>query len=56
MRTILAALSLAIGIGLICGQSAQAQYAEKVTKHHFIKCYRELVVGPYVCHKFHKWH
>lgn len=55
MRTILAALSLAIGIGLIFSQSAQAQYSEHRTKHgHLVKCYRELVIGPYVCHKFWK--
>lgn len=55
MRTILAALSLAVGIGLIFGQSAQAQYSEHRTKHgHLVKCYRELVIGPYVCHKFWK--
>ncbi len=37
----------------------QAQYAEKITRHHIIKCYRDLVIGPYACHKYGKfptWH
>ena len=23
--------------------------------HHVVKCYRELVIGPYVCHRVHHW-
>lgn len=33
----------------------QAQYYERHTRHRVIKCYRELVVGPYVCRGFHRW-
>jgi len=33
----------------------QAQYYERHTRYHVTKCYRELVVGPYVCHRFHRW-
>jgi hypothetical protein len=30
----------------------QAQYAERRTRHGVVKCYRDLVVGPYRCHYF----
>jgi hypothetical protein len=31
----------------------QAQYAEFRTRRgHLVKCYRELVIGPYRCHWF----
>jgi hypothetical protein len=33
----------------------QAQYSERHTKHHIIKCYREFVVGPYACHTYNHW-
>lgn len=33
----------------------QAQYYERHRHHHVVKCYRELVVGPYVCHRFGGW-
>jgi len=55
MRTTLAALSLAAIIGFVFCQSANAQFSEHRTKSgHWVKCYRELVVGPYVCHRFWK--
>jgi hypothetical protein len=74
MRTVLAYLSLAAGIGLACCQSAAAfpvgagtleqaataasgiqstQYAERHGHHHITKCYREFVVGHYVCRRYH---
>jgi hypothetical protein len=31
------------------------QYYERHTRHRVIKCYRELVIGPYVCHAFYRW-
>ena len=33
----------------------QAQYSERHTRHRVVKCYRELIVGPYVCRHFHYW-
>jgi hypothetical protein len=31
----------------------QVQYSEHRTRHgHVVKCYRELVIGPYRCHWF----
>jgi hypothetical protein len=33
----------------------QTQYYERHRYHSIVKCYRELVVGPYVCHRFHRW-
>ncbi len=33
----------------------QAQYYERHGRRHVGKCYRELVVGPYVCRRFHSW-
>ena len=76
MRTALAGLSLAAGLGLFCCQTAsafpvdaasiqqaataasgieQTQYAERRTKHGYVKCYREFMVGNYVCHKYRNW-
>jgi hypothetical protein len=75
MRTTLAALSFAAGLGLIC-QSAnavpvspapiqqtamaasgveQTQYVEHRGRHHITKCYRELIIGNYVCHSYRNW-
>jgi hypothetical protein len=31
-----------------------AQYRARRTRHGFVKCYRELVVGPYRCHHFRR--
>jgi hypothetical protein len=33
----------------------QVQYYERHTGHRVIKCYRELIVGPYICHAYHRW-
>lgn len=33
----------------------QVQYVERVGRHHITKCYREFVVGSYVCHSYHYW-
>jgi len=30
----------------------QAQYAERRTRHGIVKCYRDLVIGPYRCHYY----
>ncbi len=30
----------------------QAQYTERRTRHGMVKCYRDLVIGPYRCHYF----
>jgi hypothetical protein len=30
----------------------QVQYVERRTRHGVVKCYRDLVVGPYRCHYF----
>jgi hypothetical protein len=75
MRTTLAALSLAAGIGLFC-QSASAlpidanairqnasdasgvihtQFAESRRGGRITKCYREFVIGSYVCHSYRNW-
>jgi len=29
-----------------------AQYYERRTRHGVVKCYRDLVVGPYHCHRY----
>jgi hypothetical protein len=76
MRTMLAALSLAAGLGVIACQSAlalpvdagavqqaamaatslqQAQYAERRRRGTITKCYREFVVGNYVCRTYRGW-
>jgi hypothetical protein len=28
------------------------QYAERRTRHGVVKCYRDLVIGPYRCHYY----
>jgi hypothetical protein len=33
----------------------QAQYSERHTRHWVIKCYRDLVIGPYRCHRYRRW-
>jgi len=33
----------------------QVQYAERRGLHHFTKCYREFVIGDYVCHSYRYW-
>jgi hypothetical protein len=33
----------------------QAQYSERHTRHWIIKCYRDLVIGPYRCHRYRRW-
>jgi hypothetical protein len=33
----------------------QAQFYGHRTRHHVVKCYRQFVVGPYVCRRFHRW-
>jgi hypothetical protein len=33
----------------------QAQYAERRGKGTITKCYREFVVGNYVCHTYRAW-
>ena len=30
------------------------QYRARRTRHGYVKCYRELVVGPYRCHHFRR--
>jgi len=46
----------------IAGINAAASAASGVEKAHywhhrhgFVKCYYELVIGPYVCRHFHRW-
>ncbi len=29
-----------------------AQYTERRTRHGIVKCYRDLVIGPYHCHYY----
>jgi hypothetical protein len=30
----------------------QVQYIERRTRHGVVKCYRDLVIGPYRCHYY----
>ena len=34
---------------------AHAQYYERHTRHGVVKCYRQFVVGRYVCRRYHWW-
>lgn len=54
------ASALPIDVGVKNAASAastmqQTQYYERHTRHRVIKCYRELVIGPYVCHSYYRW-
>lgn len=31
----------------------QVQYIERRTRHGIVKCYRDLVIGPYRCHHYY---
>jgi hypothetical protein len=33
----------------------QAFYARRTRHHGIMKCYHELLIGPYVCHTFYRW-
>jgi hypothetical protein len=75
MRTTLAALDFAAGLGVVVCQSAvalpidagaiqqaaaaatvqQAQYAERRRRGTITKCYREFVVGNFVCRTYRSW-
>ena len=33
----------------------QTQYAGHFGRHHATKCYREFVIGSYVCHSYRYW-
>jgi hypothetical protein len=46
----------AINQAATAGSTVQrVQYYERHTRHRIIKCYRELIIGPYVCHAFYRW-
>jgi hypothetical protein len=30
-------------------------YARRAGHHRILKCYHELLIGPYVCHTFYRW-
>ncbi len=33
----------------------QIQYRAYRTRHHIVKCYRDLVIGPYRCHYYRRY-
>jgi hypothetical protein len=33
----------------------QARFYGYGTRHYVVKCYREVVIGPYVCRRFYRW-
>jgi hypothetical protein len=33
----------------------QVRFYGHSTRHYVVKCYRELAIGPYVCHRFYRW-
>ena len=30
-------------------------YVRRTRHHGILKCYHELLIGPYVCHTFYRW-
>ena len=51
--------AVAIRAAAIKEAASTASTAQQVRyyrhRHYIVKCYYELVVGPYVCHRFHRW-
>jgi hypothetical protein len=33
----------------------QVQFREYRTRHHIVKCYRDLIIGPYRCHYYRRY-
>lgn len=33
----------------------QVQYRQYRTRHYVVKCYRDLVIGPYRCHRYRRY-
>jgi hypothetical protein len=33
----------------------QARFYGHSTRRYVVKCYREVVIGPYVCRRFYRW-
>jgi hypothetical protein len=43
----------AVGEAAAAASAAQqVQYIERRTRHGVVKCYRDLVIGPYRCHRY----
>jgi hypothetical protein len=40
------------GTAIAASPVQQVQYREYRTHHHFVKCYRTLIFGPYHCHYY----
>jgi len=56
MKKTIAAFGFAAALAIAFCQSAQAQYSEhRVGKNKIVKCYRDFVVGKYVCHTYTYW-
>jgi hypothetical protein len=39
----------------VASTEQQVQYAERQSRHHITKCYREFVIGGYACHSYRYW-
>lgn len=46
------AAGLAINGAAPAAAAQPVQYREYRTRHHFVKCYRDLVIGRYRCHYY----
>jgi hypothetical protein len=46
------AAGLAIKGAAPAAAAQPVQYREYRTRHFFVKCYRDLIVGPYHCHYY----
>lgn len=43
------------GVNAAATETSAVVKAHYHHRHGFVKCYYELVIGPYVCHRFHRW-
>ncbi len=41
------------GVNAAVTSTSTVQKAHYWHRHYYVKCYYELVVGPYVCHHYH---
>jgi hypothetical protein len=52
---IAAALTAVKGSTTAASSLQLIRYRARHTRHGFVKCYRELLVGPYRCHHYRRW-
>jgi hypothetical protein len=44
-----------LGQAVESGSLLTPAFYGRSTRHGIVKCYRQLVVGPYVCRRYYRW-